>query len=83
MKDNYTEYAEAKKSDIQYYENTVYSSAIEKRVNELKEFIEAETKKGNKVFIVDAEAAASEIPLDIYNKNYSMFLKGNIGKEGE
>jgi 4-amino-4-deoxy-L-arabinose transferase-like glycosyltransferase len=83
MKDNYTEYAETKKSDIQYYENTVYSSAIEKRVNELKEFIEAETKKGNKVFIVDAEAAASEIPLDIYNKNYSMFLKGNIGKEGE
>ena len=40
-------------------------------------------KKAIKYIIVDSEAAAAEIPLDIYNKNYSMFLKGNIGKDGE
>ena len=46
----------------------------------LKEFLE---EKGYKVIIVDSDAAAAEIPRDVYNKNYSMFLKGNIGNDGE
>ena len=35
------------------------------------------------VYILDAEAAIYMIPLDKYNKDYDMFLKGNIGKDGE
>ena len=83
LRDNYSAYNEAKKSNIHYYESTVYSNGIENRVSEVGKFIKEQENKGIKVFIVDAEAAASEIPLDIYNKNYSMFLKGNIGNNGE
>ena len=36
-----------------------------------------------KIIIVDAEACVYDIPMDIYNKNFDMFLKGNIGKDGE
>ncbi len=83
LKENTTQYIDAKKSDIHYYENTVYSSAIQQRVYEIENFINLEQNKGYKIIIVDAEAAASEIPLDIYNKNYSMFTKGNLGAKGE
>ena len=40
-------------------------------------------KENKKVYILDAEAAVYNIPLDVYIKNYDMFLKGNIGKYGE
>lgn len=51
--------------------------------NKLKEFIEEKESQGYKVYLCDAEAALYDIPLDIYNKNFDMFLKGNIGKDGE
>ena len=35
------------------------------------------------VYILDAEAALYQIPLDLYYKDYDMFLIGNIGSEGE
>ena len=35
------------------------------------------------MYILDAEAAIYMIPIDKYNKDYDMFLKGNIGKDGE
>ncbi len=35
------------------------------------------------VYIIDAEAAVYMIPADKYNKNYDMFLLGNIGFDGE
>ena len=38
---------------------------------------------GQKVYILDAEAAIYMIPINKYNKDYDMFLKGNIGKDGE
>ena len=46
-------------------------------------YITEQEKYGKKVYIMDAEAAIYMIPLDKYNKNYDMFLKGNIGKDGE
>ena len=35
------------------------------------------------MYILDAEAALYQIPLDLYYKDYDMFLIGNIGSEGE
>ena len=35
------------------------------------------------MYILDAEAAIYMIPINKYNKDYDMFLKGNIGKDGE
>ena len=83
MRDNFGAYGEAKKSSTHNYENTVYSLAMEERVKEIAEFTKAAEEKGYKVIIVDSDAAAAEIPRDVYNKNYSMFLKGNIGNDGE
>ena len=83
LRDNYNEYNESYKDTLKYYEGTVLNRDIDNRVYEIKKLIEEQKSKGVKVFIVDAEAAAAEIPLDIYNKNYSMFLKGNIGNDGE
>lgn len=83
LRDNHIEYDKAIKTNIKYYENTIISETIETRVRDLRKFIEAQQNKGYKIYILDSEAAAAEIPLDIYNKNYSMFLKGNIGKDGE
>ena len=40
-------------------------------------------RNGKNVYMLDAEAALYTIPLDIYNKDYDMFLKGNLGSKGE
>lgn len=83
LKNNYAEYDKAVKTNLKYYEKTIMTETIEKRVSDLQKFVEAQQNRGYKIYILDSEAAAAEIPLDIYNKNYSMFLKGNIGKDGE
>ena len=38
---------------------------------------------GKKVYILDASACIYMIPIDIYNKDYDMFNKGNLGAKGE
>ena len=43
-------------------------------------YIESQEKK---VYILDPQAALYMIPIDRYNKNYDMFLKGNLGSGGE
>lgn len=53
----------------------------EENIKLIDEFILKEEK--NKVYILDASAAIYMIPIDRYNKNYDMFLKGNLGAEGE
>lgn len=37
----------------------------------------------NKVYILDSDAALYMIPIDKYNKDYDMFLKGNLGSKSE
>lgn len=36
----------------------------------------------DKVYIIDSTASIYFIPLDIYNKDYDLFLIGNVGKNG-
>lgn len=52
-------------------------------VKTIDEYIKKEESAGNIVYILDAEAAISMIPLDRYNKDYDMFLVGNLGADGE
>ena len=47
---------------------------------EIEEYIDLSEKK---VYILDATAALYMIPIDRYNKNYDLFLIGNLGKDGE
>lgn len=50
------------------------------RIKAVDEYIQKQDKK---VYILDAEAAIYKIPINQYTKNYDMFLKGNLGGDGE
>ena len=53
---------------------------FEENIRKVDEFIE---KSDKKVYILNFDAAIYMIPIDRYNKNYDMFLNGNIGSKGE
>lgn len=72
-----------KNTEISHFKNIEISEALEEKINKIDNFILGKEQEGKKVYILDAEAAIYMIPLDKYNKNYDMFLKGNIGKDGE
>ena len=68
---------------INHFDNIILPESKKERIDILRKFYEEKEQEGYKVIIVDAEACSNTIPLDVYNKNYDMFLKGNIGKDGE
>ncbi len=72
-----------KNTDIAHFKNIEVSSNLKDRINEIDNYILDKEQEGKKVYILDAEAAIYMIPLDKYNKDFDMFLKGNIGKDGE
>lgn len=72
-----------KNTEIAHFRNVEISSNLKSRINEIDNYILEKEQEGKKVYILDAEAAIYMIPLDKYNKDYDMFLKGNIGKDGE
>ena len=72
-----------KNTEISHFKNIEVSSNLKDRINEIDNYILEKEQEGKKVYIFDAEAAIYMIPLDKYNKDYDMFLKGNIGKDGE
>lgn len=55
------------------------SKEFEEQITKVDEYI---LNQENEVYIVDARAGIYMIPINRYNKNYDMFLKGNIGGEG-
>ena len=56
------------------------SESLYKVINKIDKFIEA---KEQNVIILDSMAAAINIPIDKYYKDYDMFNLGNFGKNGE
>lgn len=72
-----------KNTEIQHYKNIEIDNQLKQRINNIDNYILKKQQEGKKVYILDAEAAIYMIPLDKYNKDYDMFLKGNIGKNGE
>lgn len=70
-----------KNQELKHYKNIKIEKYLQKRINDIDNYI---IKSKNKnVYMLDAEAAIVMIPLDKYNKDYDMFLIGNIGKDGE
>lgn len=59
------------------------SANLDKNILELDLYIIERKQEGKKVYILDASACVYMIPIDQYNKNYDMFLKGNLGSRGE
>lgn len=72
-----------KNNEILHFKNIEINSNLKNRINEIDSYILEKEQEGRKVYILDAEAAIYMIPIDKYNKDYDMFLKGNIGKDGE
>ena len=72
-----------KNADIKHYKGIIIGEELKNQVNEIDKYILHEEEKGNKVYILDATAALYMLSIDKYNKNYDMFLKGNIGSGGE
>lgn len=66
--------------NIKHYQNIPISENLVKKINIINNYI---LSQNSTVYILDAEAAIYMIPLDKYNKNYDMFLKGNLGSKGE
>lgn len=79
----YTYIKTDKNIEIQHYKNIQINENLEERIKEIDQYIIQKEQEGKKVYILDAEAAIYMIPIDKYNKDYDMFLKGNIGKDGE
>ncbi len=67
-------------SKLNHFKNIPISKNYEENIIELEEYIQNSEKK---VYILNFDSAIYMIPLDRYNKNYDMFLKGNLGKDGE
>lgn len=81
---NIIEYAKQEKNQtIEHYKNIQISEYLQERINEIDSFILEQEKENKKVYILDAEAAIYMVPINNYNKDYDMFLKGNIGKDGQ
>ena len=70
-----------KNQELKHYKNIIVKKYLQKRINDIDNYIIE--NKNKKVYMLDAEAAIAMIPLDKYNKDYDMFLLGNIGKDGE
>ena len=68
------------KNDVKHFSNIVITDYTYQKIKVMDSFINSQEKP---VYILDAEAALYQIPLDIYYKDYDMFLIGNIGTEGE
>lgn len=66
--------------EIKHYEGIPVTQSGIENIKNIDNFI-LESKKN--VYILDATAALYTIPIDKYNKNYDMFLKGNLGSKGE
>ena len=82
--ENITEYTKQEKNEtIEHYKNIQIPKYLQERINEIDNFILEQEKENKKVYILDAEAAIYMIPINNYNKDYDMFLKGNIGKDGQ
>ena len=73
-------YSQTDKSILKHFSNIPISATLQDRIIEVDNFIQNEKKD---VYILDSEAAVYMIPLDRYNKDFDMFLKGNLGQASE
>ena len=72
-----------KESELQHFKNIPEDKELKDCIKSVEEYIVQEQSNGKKVYILDASAAIYYIPINQYNKDYDMFLKGNLGSEGE
>lgn len=69
-----------KNYELKHFKFTIMNENYIKSIKNIGEYINSSQEK---VYILDATASVYMIPIDRYNKDYDMFLKGNLGKDGE
>lgn len=72
-----------KETELHHFKNIPEDNDLKEYIKEVDEYILQEQSNGKKVYILDASAAIYYIPINQYNKDYDMFLKGNLGGNGE
>lgn len=73
-------YFQTEKSDLEHFSNIIVTEYTYNKIKTIESF---EMLQKEKVYILDSEAALFHIPINIYYKDYDMFLKGNLGSKGE
>lgn len=71
------------KNELEHYYGILINENMIRHVSTVDNYILQKKEEGKKVYILDASAVMYVIPINIYNKNYDMFNKGNLGKNGE
>ncbi len=74
-------YNPEKKHTINHYKNIPISEQLKNKIDAVNNYILS--NKNINIYILDSEAAIYMIALNKYNKNFDMFLKGNLGSPGE
>ena len=72
---------EKNKDLFKHFKNIPLSANYIRFTQKLSDFYKENNDK--KIIIADSDACVYDIPMDIYNKNFDMFNKGNFGKDGE
>ncbi len=67
-------------SELSHYKYIPIDTRLEEQINRIDKYILNEKKD---IKILDATSAIYMIPINKYNKNYDMLLKGNLGENGE
>ena len=67
-------------SELSHYKYILIDTRLEEQINRIDKYILNEKKD---IKILDATSAIFMIPINKYNKNYDMLLKGNLGENGE
>lgn len=70
----------SKYKELNHFKYIPISSAFKEQINDVNNYL---LKSDKPIYILDANAAVYMIPINRYNKDYDMFLKGNLGGKGE
>jgi len=69
-----------KYSSLNHFEGIRIDAKNEEDVLFIGNFIVSEKAIGNEVYVLDGIAVVYMLPLNIYHKDYDMFLRGNLGE---
>lgn len=72
---------ENNKDLFKHFKNIPLTADYIRFTQKLSDFYKENNDK--KIIIADSDACVYDISMDIYNKNFDMFNKGNFGKDGE
>lgn len=76
---NTNKYISKNYSKLSHFKYIPVNVEFENQIKEVSKYI----KENENVKILDASAAVYMIPINRYNKDYDMLLKGNLGEDGE